>query len=464
MKNYAFFIIGPFLSSAIGIFLVPLLAWTSSPALVGGFGLVQIIGSIVVAFFSLGLHQFYVREFDGVSDISQLYWKTLLPGLSLFTIFSFLLVLLNIPIADYFFNQKSNLISAIILVYFACLIIINIAIHEAKMRRASFSYFILLVIPKVVIVGYLIGSVLSGNAVGIQGLVTIVCLGAFAAVVISRYFSAARMEDLKQLKIDYEDLRRMFVFSLPLVPSGLVYWALIATDRVVIKWKLGLEIVGIYTLSTTLAAVGSVTSTVILTYWQQNVFALHEKRELLARYDSYLNALLIVVAFGWSLIGILSFSVNLLFPPQYAPLTQLLPILIGVPFVSLIADVAGVGLILERRTRTIMKIYISSFLFNCAATILFTSNFGAVGAAAASLISICILALWKMFDSHKFWYNFRNVNVQTFLYTYGFTAILNASIDETWYYLALLWICAFLITIVLNLKGARKFLSNIKIR
>ncbi|MDZ7925029.1 MAG: oligosaccharide flippase family protein, partial [Marinagarivorans sp.] len=77
------FSIGPVGSAALGFVTVPLLAWFFSSEDLGRLNIAQMLYSLVVMIFALGLDQAYVREHHSSQNKSLLFKQCFLPGCAL---------------------------------------------------------------------------------------------------------------------------------------------------------------------------------------------------------------------------------------------------------------------------------------------------------------------------------------------------------------------------------------------
>ncbi|MDP5029774.1 MAG: polysaccharide biosynthesis family protein, partial [Paraglaciecola sp.] len=111
VKKLFQFSIGPFGAAAIGIVILPFVAWFFSVEDVGRLTMLQIVLSLSISLFSLEMHKAYVREYHEEADKFSLLKVAALPGLILTTFLSFILLVSPISISQILFGIESEFLT-----------------------------------------------------------------------------------------------------------------------------------------------------------------------------------------------------------------------------------------------------------------------------------------------------------------------------------------------------------------
>lgn len=200
-----------------------------------------------------------------------------------------------------------------------------------------------------------------------------------------------------RIKIEWQALKGMIMFSIPLIFASTSSIILTISDRYVLRFFAGFNDVGIYTLGFKIGnfikifviqSVMLAVSPVI--YKVMNDIDRDQFYVRLMRYLTLiiLYMVLVLSMFAQEIIQILAQK------PEYYSAYQIVPIIcFGVLF-GLMRDISVIGLSLSKSTRILAFITICAALFNIALNIGLVILFKSIGAAVATLISqILILVL-----------------------------------------------------------------------
>jgi len=188
------------------------------------------------------------------------------------------------------------------------------------------------------------------------------------------------------------NLKKYLGFGLPTISSNLSSWIVDSSDRYIIGIFLGISSVGLYSPGYTLgnvinmffAPLSFILPPVLSVYYDKNNF--DEVRTMLSYSMKYFALMAIPSAFGLSLLS--KPILMLLATPEIAfegylitPFTALSSLLFG--FYGIISHI----FVLEKRTKLIGKIWLTSAILNLILNFLLVPRIGLLGAAIATLIA-----------------------------------------------------------------------------
>src|SRR5450755_124898 len=197
------------------------------------------------------------------------------------------------------------------------------------------------------------------------------------------------------LRIRVDIARNLLTFGLPLVLNVVSYWVLQLSDRYLLNLFGSLEQTARYAV---VYALGSVLSVVVIgpltLAWPTTMFAI-AKREDAARIFQlvfrWLGMLLLFAALGLSFVG--TILLDWLFPIGYHSAAPIIPIIAESIVFYGIYYVFMVGANVKRKTWLAAVFTTIAAFVNIAMNLFLIPRYGAMGAAASTLIAYTVLAL-----------------------------------------------------------------------
>ena len=213
----------------------------------------------------------------------------------------------------------------------------------------------------------------------------------------------------KNIKIRLENsiLRDMLRFSFPLMISNIAALFLSISDRYILSFTADFSDVGLYSLGSKMAntitvfIVGSVSLAL-----SPKLFKMMDEPDNKRFYSKvmtyYAYGLLFFVLgmslFGKEVIKVLAYNIN------YWDAYKVIPILSFSIFFAALKDIALIGLLIEKKTKTIALIIPAITLLNIALNIIFTRYLQYLGSAYAALISQIIYVVVVFIFAQRTYY------------------------------------------------------------
>lgn len=147
------------------------------------------------------------------------------------------------------------------------------------------------------------------------------------------------------IKIDKNLLREIFVYSYPVLFSGLLWWLLGWTDRIMLRMYTSFAEIGLYSATFKLIAVMNLFTSGFSTFWYPFAYEQYEKnpenREMFSKVFDYVSFLMLTLA-----LMILSGKnlIFMLFPKSYRSSAYIAPFLLAHPVVVMMAIVVARGI------------------------------------------------------------------------------------------------------------------------
>jgi len=393
-KNTAVYFSANFITKVAAFFLIPVYTVFFSPEEYGILNIITITSNFIFIFYIFGLKGAIQRfSFDFPDkDIRQ---KKLIGIITLFTFIvglslSVLLTIFGDRIFPVFFKDVPffpYLLVAVWIAFFKIFHQIKLAIFQ--IRQQAFFYTLL-------DSGFILANILLTIVVVVflkKGLTGKVYLDIILITIFSLISIILLLKDIK-INFDFKQIKAPLKFSLPLVPHMLSGFLLAAIDRVFLERMEGLDDVGIYSLAFNIAMVLYVfIDAVRLSYTPYfNKTALKEgdgAKTKFAKITSY--GFLIYTLSGIFLIIFSKELISLIADKEYHGAIVVFPVIIITNvFNGLYFFFVRPLLFLKNSTKFVSIATVTTAVVNILLNYFFIINFGIIGAAWATFISILI--------------------------------------------------------------------------
>ena len=402
-KQIAAFAIGPIGGAVLGLISLPIITWFFSQEDVGRMAMLQVALGFSTLLFSLGLDQAYVREFHEVKDKPALLKRALLPGLLILSVTLFILLVSGSELSGWLFGISDWHLSLLIAVAVLAAFISRFLSLVLRMNEQGLAFSMSQLLPKLVLLAFIGGYILLGADTSLANLV-LANTAAFVFVCVVFAFNTRR-EWIAAITatLDWQHLKQMLRFGLPLILGGIAYWGLTAIDKVFLRTLASFEELGIYSVAVTFAGVATILQSVFSTLWAPTVYKWASKGEGLENVHKVSRYILCIVVLLFCLAGLLSWVVTLFLPGSYAAVQWILVACLGAPLLYTLSETTVVGIGITRRSGFAMLAAVVAFLVNLVGNWLLIPKFGAAGAAVSTCISFWVFFVLRTEFSIFLW-------------------------------------------------------------
>jgi len=214
-----------------------------------------------------------------------------------------------------------------------------------------------------------------------------------ASLVISPIIILTQLIILKNyigLHFDFKRLKQMLKFSLPLIPTGIIYLLLNFTDRLFIKEMLSMSDVGIYDLAFKFSAIISIVLYEFQSALAPVLYQNHKKLKTKVELVKIFNAFFGLGSLGVLILSLFSSETLLVFTNSaYYDAKDLMPIFYLTVLVSGLGMFSP-GIFIKNKTKITPYIVAISAVINLSINYVMIKNFGLLGAALSTFISMLI--------------------------------------------------------------------------
>ncbi|MDU5335240.1 lipopolysaccharide biosynthesis protein [Enterococcus sp.] len=243
-----------------------------------------------------------------------------------------------------------------------------------------------LVVLKMGLNGYLISLILAEIISLIYLSITTPYFKSFSTKLISKSF-----------------IKEMLMFSVPTIPNDVLWWFVNSASRYFILYFLGVGANGIYAVANKIPSVISMMQSVFSQAWQISLVEeidSENRGEFHANIFKYYAFLLFFTAS--SIMVILKWLLGNLVQSSYFTSWEVTPFLLISAIYSGFIGFYGQFYIAEKKTRGLMNTSIISGILSIVLNFVFISMFGLIGVGLASMISLFVGWMIRIYDTSKF--------------------------------------------------------------
>jgi O-antigen/teichoic acid export membrane protein len=255
--------------------------------------------------------------------------------------------------------------------------------------------------------------------------------------------------------IKKESYREMLLYSIPLIPNGIMWGLVSALNRPIIEHYSSMNEVGLFAVANKFPALLIMVFSIFIFSWQISVLEEFNNEGYKLFYNKVLRVIFIVLTF--LSCGLTIFSkliITVMADDKFIEAWRLVPILTIAVLFSSLSGFVGTNFSATRES----KYFFYSSVWGAIASVLFNflliPSFGLFGAAMAVVLSFAIMAFSRIV------YSWKHVKI-TNLHTYGFMIVINVLVVLATFYIdnialrSLVYLVLFLVFIIVNknMKG-----------
>lgn len=204
-------------------------------------------------------------------------------------------------------------------------------------------------------------------------------------------------------KKDKKLIKEMYKYSIPLVPNGISWWIVNASNRTIISWFLGTAANGIYAVSNKFPTILSSLLGVFNLSWSESA-ALHinspDRDEFFSDISNTVTKLFTCLGVG--MIACMPFVFPFLVNDSYDNAYYYIPILILGAVFNVVICLYSAVYIAKKMTKQVATISIVGAVVNIVVNIGLIHFIGLFAAALATAISYFVMMVYRHFDLKKY--------------------------------------------------------------
>lgn len=243
---------------------------------------------------------------------------------------------------------------------------------------------------------------LLGFKWGVEGMLTATVLGHFCCA----FFLLVKLKVHKYVHFDgikLKSLKTLLSYSVPLIPNALCWWALNASDRLIVSTVLGVGYNG-------LCAIGHKFTFIVITFY--NIFniswtesaAIHindeDRDKFFGDVISSMFKLFSCMCIG--ILAVMPFAFSLLVKGDFGEAYDLIPVYMIASLFNVLVGLYSVVYVALKKTKEIAKTSLYSGIINLIVHLLTINYIGVYAAPLSSAVAFGIMGIYRYVDIQKY--------------------------------------------------------------
>ena len=417
-RTIAYFALGPVGSALLALVTLPLITWLFSQEDVGRFAMLQVALNFSALFFSLGLDQAYVREFHESSHRSRLFKLAFTPGFCLLVTALVAACAMGPLLSELLFGISKWSLSLLVVAALLAGYVTRFLSLILRMNERGLAFSMSQLLPKLLLLLIIGGYTLFEAPKSLASLALANTAAWVAVALVFAWNTRKEWRTALRETVSLDQLRPLLRFGLPLVPGGLAFWGLTATDKVFLRWLSNYEQLGLYSVAVSFAAAAAVLRSIFSTVWAPTVYKWASEGQGPEKAIEVMRYVLLCVVVLFSLAGLFSWLVPLFLPGGYQDVQWILVSCLGFPLLYTLSETTVIGIGLSRRSSFAMLAAVIAFGVNLVGNAYLVPLYEAAGAAVSTCFAFLVfLVLRTEFSIRLWWWLPRRA-------LYGYTSLL----------------------------------------
>lgn len=440
----------PLINAALTFITIPLLSWYLPASEVGKYSLILVCLGLAFAALNLGLDQAFAREYYESKNKKQLFRNCLFPGVLLGIGVYVVLLTGKVNLGALLIDSPGPQANVTLYVIIAANFFIQYALLVLRLSSQSVKYLLTSTLPKLLFL--LAAMALLGTQPEPLNRVILwaylLAYGITFVFTIGSNLGSAR-RSLASLRVQSNEVGRLFQFALPLYISTLFFWLISISDRIYIKALVDFDALGKYSLAMSIAGIATLLQAMFSTIWGPLVYQWVAQGINLKKYNELRKSILSLCVIAYCLVALLAPYILLIMPPSYAEVSPLIAACFGAQIFFLLSEMNVIGVYIQKKTLFSLAATSVTLAVNIFLNYYLISAIGIAGAAIALNLSFLLLYLLRTWSSNYVWQRTRNPEGLLWVSGLSLLSVLQSWQGETQQTLFdILWLGVFIIGLV----------------
>lgn len=424
LQKIVAFAIGPIGAALLALISLPVITWFFTQEDVGRMAMLQVAIGFSTLLFSLGLDQAYVREFHEVTNKPALLKNVFLPGVSMLFVALLILLSLGGTLSYWLFSYPDLYLSLLIAIILLAALVSRFLSLVLRMKEHGLAFSMNQLVPKLVLLAVICGYVFLDADKNLTNLIFANSAAFILACIVLVYNTRKEISAAIKASSDFQHVKSMLMFGMPLIFSSMAFWGLIAVDKIFLRSFSGFEELGVYSVAVSFSAVAVILQSVFSTIWLPMVYKWVSKGEGLENVHKVIRYMLFLVVLIFCLAGMMSWIVTLFLPSSYSAVQWLVVSCLGYPLFYTLSETTKVGIGIHRKSIYSMLAALCALSVNLVGNWFMIPIFGAAGAAVSTCISFWVFFVLRTEFSIYLW----KPMPRFLLYGYSVLVVIGASV------------------------------------
>lgn len=202
---------------------------------------------------------------------------------------------------------------------------------------------------------------------------------------------------------DKNTLKKMWKYSIPLIPNALSWWVFNASDRVIVSWILSVGANGILSVANKFPSVFITIYNIFSMTWTESASMHINDEDRNEFFSNIMNtAIKVFSAMCFGIIACMPFVFKIMIDAKFGEAYNLIPILMIAALCNVVVGLIGAIYVAKKKTKEVAKISIYSAIINIVTHLLLIKFIGLYAAAISTLVAYFAMMVYRFKDVKKY--------------------------------------------------------------
>ncbi|MBC2242104.1 lipopolysaccharide biosynthesis protein [Listeria booriae] len=395
-QNTVLFSIGSMGSKLISLLLVVVFTHHLNPQEYGEVELISVIINLCLPFVTLSIYDAVLRF---VMKDNENKGSVLMNGLVICVVVGILFITGSI-IGIIFFGLEMNTLVIAAIIFAQS---INLVFAQYARGTGRIKLYVVNGLLTAILIFSIVSVLLVYFHIGIMGYFIGMVIAFSISNVILFCFIGKVAETLVKAPWDRDLMKRMLLYSLPLIPNTLMFWVMDTSDRLLIQSFLGLAANGYYAVANKIPVILNTLSSIFMQAWQLTAIEEGEQKDRDRFYSSVFNALAsFMIIVSALILSILKWGFGIGLGSEFYEAWRFVPIQLFAVIFASFSSFIGVIYAVQMRTKQVFTTSFVGAALNLLLNLLLIPRMGLYGAAIATTISFLSVWIARLLQTRKY--------------------------------------------------------------
>lgn len=395
-KNTIILTIGKICTQMITFLLLPLYTSILSTEEYGIVDLLNTLVSLLLPIITFQIEQALFRNIIDARNNESEKKKIISTSIFTVTVQNIIYLLVFLIIARYIHNEYKYFLVTNVVAYTFSSIFLQIARGLGRNKEYAISSFISALLTILTNIILLVPIKLGAKGMLIGNLFGQLSCSIYLIIVLN-IFKYINLKDF-----EYVLLKKMWKYSLPLVPSVISWWIFNASDRIIVSGLLGISQNGILSAAHKFSSVYVAFFTIFNMSWTELISVHIKDSDIGDFFNKMFNTMLkVFVAMGIGIIACMPFVYPIMINEKFEIGYYQVPLLILGSIFSIIVSLISVLYIANKNTKIIANTSVISATINIIVHLLLINYIGLYAATISTLVAYFVMSIYRLYDIKK---------------------------------------------------------------
>lgn len=289
-------------------------------------------------------------------------------------------------------------------------------------------------------------------------------LSMLVSYILPTFYLLFRDNVWRLIRFRYRDdplIRKMLAYTLPLIPTNMMWWVMNLSSRYVIVGTLGVAANGIFAVSNKIPTIINLLNTIFQQAWQMSAIEefISDKESDEHFISSVYQYFVLFMILGTTLLMIASYPiVKYTFSIGYFSSIRYIPYMLLAAMFSNFAGFLGTNYVASKSTIGALKTSFIGAVVNFVLTIIFIRKWGLSGVAWAMIIAYVLTWIYRIFDTRNIVPMRRlDLKLQISMLVVALLSVVVASVLTWWS--VVIGVGTFIVLILINQYAIREIIT-----